>query len=590
MREALRRVEDLFRVSTPASQSAAPNSIAPPAAGGSNQWTVSGQWTASGKPLLANDTHLLLQIPAPWYQIHLSGGGYDVTGVSLPGLPTVAVGHNEHCAWGMTIAWHDAQDLFMHRLNPDNPHQYEYEGEWLDADVLRESIRVKGQDEPVIQEVVITRHGPIISELVGAGMPLALRWVALEPHDLLVANLRCNRARNWDEFRTALGDWNAPSLNFVCADRDGNIGYLQVGRVPIRAGGPALAPVPGWTREYEWQGYLSPDQLPQDVNPESGRLLTANNLVVDGAYPHYLSADLENPCRARRIADLLDAQAAKGYTAEDFARFQLDTYSAQAERFVQHMLTVEPQSDLERRALDHLRAWDGCLAAESVAASIYQVCRLRALHIVFDVHLGELADAYVGAQGLTVLGESSPYHGKSIVRLLDLLDGRGNDYWLRDPVTGHERPRHELLGRALQEALERLEAELGPDMSRWTWGRVNRVHFAHTLGSVKPLHLLFNRGPYPMGGDQDTLLRASTNPGFPREPVGVVDAVRFIADLDDWEQCRIVVPGGQSGHVGSPHYADLIPLWRKGHYQPMPFGRDRVERYARSRLTLVPKG
>ncbi|MGD8627294.1 MAG: penicillin acylase family protein, partial [Anaerolineae bacterium] len=538
------------------------------------------------QPLLANDTHLALQAPVVWYQNHLCGGGYHVTGASLPGMPGVAVGHNEDLAWGITIAWQDAQDLYVERFHPEHPHRYEYQGEWLGAEVRREEIRVKGRDEPEILELVITRHGPIISHLIGVETPLALRWVAVEPHDPLRSVLNLNRAGDWDEFRAAMGDWIAPSLNFVYADVRGNIGYVQAGRVPVRSSGFGLVPAPGWSGAQEWTGYLPLEALPQAFNPESGWLATANHLVVDGAYPHFLSADLEHPCRARRVVDLISE--GEGLTADDLARFQLDTYSLPAEQFRRHLLTLTPEGERQRRALDYLRAWDACMEADSVAASIYQVCRLRALHVVFDGHLGDLAGEYVGL-GTTALGGANLYHGRSIVRLLALLDGEEEEQWLRDPESGAQRSREGVLRRALDEALDLLAAELGPEMARWTWGRLNRLHFAHPLGAVKPLHLLFNRGPYPLAGDQDTLLRASGRPSFPFGPAAVVDALRFIADPGDWEQSRIVLPGGQSGHAASGHYADLLSLWRAGAFQPMPFGREQVERHAEARLTLEPQ-
>ncbi len=615
LRDALRLVEGLFQP-----RSMEPGLVEPlpglPQAGakggGSNQWVVAGSRTESGKPLLANDTHMALQIPAIWYQVHLDGGDYHVTGVSLPGLPGVVVGHNERCAWGMTTAWQDAQDLYVERLNPANPHQYEFQGAWLDAEVISEEIRVKGRPAPVIQEVVITRHGPIVSSVIDEPTPLALRWVALEPSNLLRSALGYNRARNWHEFRAALADWSTPAHNFVYADVDGNIGFLQAGWMPVRTSSlspasteghdtlpadpvspgsqsPSLrgpAPTTGWTGDNEWQFYLPLDELPQAYNPEGGWLATANNLVVDSAYPHYLSADLENPCRARRVADLLASQPT--FTADDFARFQHDTYSAQAERFVRHLLTVEPVGEPERRAIDLLERWNSRLEPDSVAASLYQVSRLRALHLFFDPHLGELADSYIGV-GLSPLGDVSLYHGRSFVRLLDLLDGQGDNTWLLNPADGEVRSRQALLGQALREAIALLEQELGPDMARWQWGRLNKVHFAHPVGSVKPLNLIFNRGPYPAGGDQDTLRRARSVPRFPFPPAGVVAALRFVADLSDWEKCRIVIPGGQSGHVSSRHYADLIPLWLDGRYQPMPFARSQVERSARHHLEMMPE-
>jgi penicillin G amidase len=555
------------------------------APGNSNQWVVAGERTASGRPILANDTHLLLQLPAAWYQNHLCGGGLHVSGVSLPGVPGIVVGHNEDVAWGITIAWHDDQDLYVERLHPENPHRYEFQGGWLDAEVRREEIAVKGRSNPEIETVVVTRHGPIISGLVGEETPLALRWAALDDRDPLGGLIPLNRAGTWAEFRAAVAAWPAPSLNFVFADRQGNIGYVQAGTVPLRAPGDGLAPMAGWTGEHEWQGFLPAEELPQTYNPASGWLATSNHLVVGEDYPYYLSSDFENPARACRVADLV--AGVQGLTVEDCLRFQLDTYSSAAACLAGHLLAVEPEDERQRRALDLLRDWEGRLDADSVAASICQVARLRALHLLFDGHLGELADAYVGL-GITVVDATSPYIDRSIVRLLDLLDGKGYDGWLRDPESGELRSRQGLLQQALREALDLLEEQFGPDMARWTWGRLNRVEFGHLMGAVKPLNLLFNRGPYPAAGGQDTLLRASSPPRFPPARVDVGDALRFVADLSDWEACRMIVAGGQSGRPTSRHYSDLLALWREGHTHPMPFARDQVERHLERRLILLP--
>ena len=237
LRDALRLVEGLFqpRSMEPSPAEPLPGPLQVGAkGGGSNQWVVAGSRTGSGKPLLANDTHMALQIPAIWYQIHLDGGDYHVTGVSLTGLPGVVVGHNDRCAWGMTTAWQDAQDLYVERLNPANPHQYEFQGAWLEAEVTSEEIRVKGRAAPVIQEVTITRHGPIISDVIGEPTPLALRWVALEPSNLLRSALGYDRARDWHEFRAVLTHWSTPAHNFIYADVNGNIGFLQAGWMPVR--------------------------------------------------------------------------------------------------------------------------------------------------------------------------------------------------------------------------------------------------------------------------------------------------------------------------------------------------------------------
>ncbi len=253
-----------------------------PAAGdglGSNNWVLAGSHTATGAPLLANDMHLLISIPAIWYENHLAGGDLNVTGVTFPGIPGVVAGHNEHVAWGFTNGFPDVQDLYMEHLRrTDNDRvQYEHKGEWLDARLVREEIRVKG-GETVVEEVVITQHGPIINQLAPdftGEQPLAMRWTSFEPDTMMLALDGMNRARSCLEFREALRHWAAPVQNIVYADTAGNIGYSFPGKVPIRAKGEGRVPVPGWTGEYEWTGYIPFDKLPHMYNPPQGYVVTS---------------------------------------------------------------------------------------------------------------------------------------------------------------------------------------------------------------------------------------------------------------------------------------------------------------------------
>ena len=297
LRDALRLVEQMLgRPATPP-----PVPMRAPLAGviplnpsASNQWVVDGAHSATGQPLLANDTHMSVAMPALWYQVHLSGGRYQEAGVSLPGIPGVVVGHNEHIAWGMTTGWQDAQDLYVEKPNPANAREFEFQGKWEKAEVVREVILVKGRSAPLVEEVVITRHGPIVSKLVGEEQPLALRWTGHDVTDPIRAFLSINRAQSWDDFRAALGDWVTPPHNFVYADTAGNIGFVQAGAVPVRKG-DGMAPAPGWTGEYEWERFLTVDEIPQVFNPQQGWIAVANNVVVGADYPHFLSSDLEDP-------------------------------------------------------------------------------------------------------------------------------------------------------------------------------------------------------------------------------------------------------------------------------------------------------
>ncbi|MEA3336263.1 MAG: penicillin acylase family protein [Chloroflexota bacterium] len=585
LREALQLVEEILQ----------PEAIKPPSAdrlpgipltgGASNQWAVAGSRTATGQPLLANDTHMSIAMPALWYMIHLSGGRYHASGTSFPGAPGVVAGHNEHCAWGLTTAWQDAQDLYVERLNPDNPLEYEVDGEWQAIEIVRETIVVKGRPQPVIEEIHLTRHGPIISDIASFDQPLALRWVGHDPSDLLGSVLAYSRAKDWQEFRAGLANWATPAHNFVYADTAGNIAFIQAGWMPVRKKGFGMAPVPGWDPDYDWERFLTLDELPQIVNPESGWIGVANNLVVDPQYPHFLSADLENPSRATRLVSLITAD--DNLTAQDFAHFQLDTFSAQAKRFAKHLQRLRPNNRQEHQVLTDLKEWDYCMESDSVAAAITQVCIINCLNVVFRPHLGEWTELYVGTSIHPIFGVNL-YHGRSVVRLLDMLDDPSDNTWLRDPLTGIPQHPDEVLHTALRITLKQMREWFGSDVSRWTWGRLNQVQFSHLLGVVKPLNLLFNRGPYPVGGAHDTMLRATGKPHLPLEPILGGDALRFVADPSDWERCTIMIPGGQSGHLSSSHYDDLIPLWRRGERLAMPFSRAAVERSAVERLILVP--
>jgi len=477
------------------------------------------------------------------------------------------------------------QDLYIERFNPDNPRQYEFRGQWEEAQVVREEIRVKGQQEPVVEEVLITRHGPIISKLVGEERPLALRWTALEPGHMLRCELRYVRARNWEEFTAALRDWSCPPHNFVYADVEGNIGYYQAGWVPQRAQGFGLVPVPGWTGEYEWMGYLPFEELPQAYNPPEGWLATANHKVVDERYPYFISADWEHSLRAQRIVELLRSR--EKHTIADFQAMQLDDLSLLARRVQPVLAAVQPEDELARRAVTYIREWDCRMAADSVAASIYETWLLCFLHRVLDEPLGELADAVIGL-GFVPLAQTSSFGMRTSLLTLSLLTDDPPSPWLVAAAPQAADPRQEVLRQALDEAIELLQQELGEDMRGWAWGRLHQAAFNHPLGKVKLLGRLFNRGPFPLGGNQDTLLRAAFAPRLPFSPVIACDSLRMICDLGDWRRSVIVTSSGQSGHPASRHYADQIPLWLKGEYRPLLWERADIEREAEARLMLVP--
>ncbi len=557
--------------------------------GASNNWVVDGTKTLTGKPLLANDPHLQAQVPGTWYENHLVAPNYEVSGVSFPGVPWVVIGHNREIAWGLTNAFPDVQDLYIEKPNPDNPHQFEFRGEWETATVMREEIRVKGRRAPHIEEIVITRHGPIVNRVIPVSdgtPPLALRWTGYEPSKISRAINLINRARNWNEFSGAVRDWTAPSQNMVYADRAGNIGYYQPGLIPIRAKGMGLTPAPGWTGEYEWTGWIPHEELPHAFNPPEHLIASANNQVVGNNYPYFLTLDYSNGYRAARITALLCEK--EKLSPDDFARIQRDFYCAPAKKFVAHLRDLKPRDPFERRALDELRSWDYNLTADSVAGGVYKTIEYFALRRVFGDKLGEgLVDYYIGVGVHPLLAPISLYYDRSLVRLEQILQDEHSP-WYKDVVTGQARTREDVLVLALGDAVAALRKQYGDDAGKWTWGNLHRLEFKHTLGGVKPLNLLFNRPSLSMGGDGSTVWQVAYVPQFPIKQLHFVPSWRQIIDLADWDNSRAINLPGQSGHPASKHYDDMIGPWSRDEYHRLWWSRSQVEQHAEKRLVLEP--
>jgi penicillin amidase len=547
--------------------------------GGSNNWVVDGHKSVTGKPLLANDPHLPLQMPSIWYEVHLNGGGANVIGASIPGVPGVIIGHNDRIAWGVTNTMTDGDDLFVEQINPDDPRQYAYGGKWVDGDLVREEIRVRGRREPVVEEVLVTPHGPIIGPSIpGERRALALRTVVAEPGQHAQSILLLNSAGNWEEFREALRLWPAPAQNFVYADVDGNIGYQMAGLVPLRAKGQGLVPSPGWTGEYEWKGFVPFDELPSVLNPPTHYVATANNKIVDDDYAYFLGAEYLDRYRIQRIVELLEAR--EKHSLEDFRSIQGDIYSIPGRELAQHLLGLQPADQDARRALNFLRVWDCQLSPDSVAATIVEAFFLQMLRNTVAVKLGPLTDYFVGKEVHPAVPDSF-YLQRSASWLLGLMKEAPADWF-----AGRSWP--EVMKQSLEEAVAALRRQLGEDMSRWTWGRVHYAPFEHVLGRVRALQPLFNRGPVPVGGDMNTVAQASYVGSRPFAVHSYTASYRQIIDLSDLNRSVAILPGGQSGHPASRHYGDMIDAWRRVEYHPMLFDRGEIERQAEGKLTLMP--
>jgi len=536
---------------------------------GSNNWVVDGSKTATGRPLLANDPHLDIQMPSIWYEIHLVGGGLDVIGASFPGAPGVIIGHNRDIAWGVTNAMPDVQDLYIEKINPDNPNQYEFKGHWEDMTILHEEIKVKGRDQPVKLDVRLTRHGPIMTPVLKkAKQQLALRWTALEGGQLFRSVYMLDRARNWEEFREALRYWHAPSQNFVFADKQGNIGYQMPGNIPIRAKGQGLVPVPGWTGEYEWSGYIPFEELPFVHNPPQHYIVTANNKIVPDDYPYFISYEWAPPFRAQRIVQLL--QDREDLTADDFRDIQADTYSIPGATLLPYILALEPQGWLQERAMNVLRDWDFRVEIKSAGAGIFEVTYWRLLANTFG---DELQQAGI-----------EDWHGLPLA-LLNIMDDKDNP-WFDDVRTSEAENRDDIVRRSFQEALDFWGNKFGDVPHQWTWGRIHQATFAHPLGSVKPLNLLFNRGPVPARGAGETVDAAGYK--FGQFTVKALASYRQIIDVGQWDNSRWQHTTGQSGQPLHKHFADMISSWQAVEHHPMLYEKADIEANKEGLLILQP--
>ncbi len=551
---------------------------------GSNNWVVAGSRTTTGKPLVANDPHLGMQIPSIWYLVGLHGGGLDAVGASLAGAPGVVIGHNDRIAWGVTDVGPDVQDLYLEKINPDDPNQVEFQGKWEDVQVVEERILVKGQADPVVETVRITRHGPIMnavtSKIGEEAQPMAFRWTALDSGKLFESVLKIDQAQNWEEFRGALRDWSVPSQNFVYADVDGNIGYQMPGQIPIRANGDGTVPVPGWTGEYEWTGYVPFDELPSVYNPEVGYVATANNQVVPDSYPYLISTEWSAPYRAARIVELIESK--DKLSPDDFTAIQGDIHPIPTDSFVPLLgaIDLSGASKEVQKAQQMMLAWDRKMDADAPEPLIYEMYVKKLAQETFGDEL-----AASGDEALTEDYLSS--HRNDYTQTLERLAGEPTNAWWDDVSTSEVEGANDIVTRAFEAAVAELQASYGQAPDRWQWGKPHFANFDHLIfGEVSPLNSIFNRS-IAARGTNFTVNAAS--PAYGTLAMDSGASYRHIVDLSNLANSRFIHTTGQSGLAFNPHYDDLIKPWQNVEYLPMRFDRAEIEKSAKDVLVLEPQ-
>jgi len=521
----------------------------------SNNWVVSGERSVSGKPVLANDPHLGLEAPGFWYLARIVTPGHTVTGGTLPGLPTVLVGHTERIAWGVTNTGSDVSDLFIEKLDPADTGRYlAPEGSRPFATRV-ERIVVRGA-APVDIVVRETRHGPVISDLAGIaqqvtkpGYAIALQATYLMDGDRTPqAFWELNRARDWDGFRRALAKYDAPQQNFVYADVDGHIGFMAPARIPIRAKGDGWLPAPGWTGEYDWTGFVPFDQVPQALDPPSGRIVTANNKIVGDDYPYFLGRDWDVPYRARRIEGLLEGRR---NSLETSAAIQLDTYSPMAEQLLPLMLQMQPATPMARAALQRLRNWDRRMDKDKVEPLIFSAWLRELNRVILAKKLGPAFNDYWGLHPDTIA-----------LILTEHRDWCGDTSSATAPETCADQ-----LSAALDRALEELASSYGSDMDRWRWGLAHPAEFRHPLLSRIPVLDRLVALSIAADGGVDTVNRGGFFMRDAEMPFRDVHGpgLRMVVDMAEPAAARFMVVPGESGNAISPHYGDLVQPWRDGY-------------------------
>lgn len=535
----------------------------PEAGVGSNNWVVDGNHTYSGAPLLASDPHLPLSTLSWWYEAHLVGGSFNVTGATYIGVPSFLLGRNEQMAWGFTNNICSQRDLYQERTDPDHPGCFLYDGQWEPAQEVAETILVRGA-APVQKTIRFSRNGPLVDELLPTPAqntgPVSFRWLGATLSDEITPLLNAARTASCDAFRAALHDWRSPTFSFIFADTAGAIGYQCSGRIPIRHNWER-GYRPGWDPAHQWQGLIPYAGMPSLTNPPQGWIRTANNRTAPADYPYPLSGTWSSGHRAERIRHMLEAQSR--FDQSDFVRMHYDTRLQRAAEAVPLLLTVlAPVADPQLQAAAALlQGWNYCMEPAEVGAALFEVFfrqwSRRVAAARFPAEIAPLMMDVIGGLALALLTTDEAGWFASNDRTAQIVS-------------------------AFRAALDELATRLGGKMEEWTWGRLHTITLHHPLSSRGDLAQLLDRGGYALSGSAFTVCNTGSDANY-QSVLGA--SYRLIADLSSSPP---VVWGmdtaGQSGHPGSKHYSGQLRAWLNRDYHPLPLSRREI--IAETQLTL----
>ncbi len=577
---------------------------------GSNSWAISGEHTDSGLPLLANDPHLSVQLPAIWYEngLHCYPKNrdceLDVVGFSFAGSPYIVIGHNSYIAWGFTNMGPDVQDLFIEKINPSNPNQYEVDGEWKDMDRVTEIIEVAGS-EPIIIEVRSTHHGPIVSDRsypinlnpeedqfsfadearieLPDNFSVSLSWPALIPGSTFVGIRDFNYAKNWDEFREASRLFDVPAQNLLYADIDGNIAYQSPGKLPIRADGLlGDLPIAGWLSENDWLGFVPFEELPYTINPPSGYIITANQSVhPEQPWPNYYARGY----RAEAIERVINQYISQKIGVEDMEAMQINNYDYSAAYILPYIFN---NVYVDSNVLTSMKEW--AISENKFEMNIDSSG--AAAWAVFYKHLAEQTfEELVVTDKLGNEISLQPGNSDSTSEIFRTLLKDPNHIIWDDINTSQKENLTDILERTLVLADESIVLLFGTeDYDKWSWGEIHTITYPTNLlgeAGIPILTNIVNIGPVEAGGSSFAI--NSTDWGFGDDfTIGSYPSMRMVVDLSNFDNSLTVLPSGQSGHVMSKYYDDQVDNWISNNMYPLYFSREQVELNQKDYMFLRP--
>lgn len=577
---------------------------------GSNSWAISGEHTESGLPLLANDPHLSVQLPAIWYEngLHCYPKNrdceLDVVGFSFAGSPYIVIGHNSHIAWGFTNMGPDVQDLFIEKINPSNPNQYEVDGEWQDMERVTEIIEVAGS-EPIVIEVRSTRHGPIVSDRsypvnlnpeedqvsfanearieLPDNFSVSLSWPALIPGNTFIGIRDFNYAKNWEEFRDASRLFDVPAQNLLYADVDGNIAYQSPGKLPIRAEGlVGDLPIPGWLSENDWQGFVPFEELPYTINPSSGYIITANQSVhPEQPWPNYYARGY----RAEAIERVINQYISEKISVDDMEAMQINNFDYSAAYILPYVFN---NVYVDSNILTAMKEW----AISETKFEMNKDSSGAAAWAVFYKNFAEQTfEELVVTDNLGNEISLQPGNSDSTSEIFRALLKDPNHILWDDINTPQKENLTDILERALLLADEQIvELFDTDDYDKWSWGEIHTITYPTNLlgeAGIPILTNLVNIGPVESGGSSFAI--NSTDWGFGEDfTIGSYPSMRMVVDLSNFDNSRTILPSGQSGHVMSKYYDDQVENWIENNMYILNFSREQVELNQKDYMFLRP--